>query len=228
MSTGCLVLASHWLAPNIRRLVVVAPHVIRDLAPGQFVTVRALEDSEPIPLPVAHSDPAAGTILLIVRASGASTRPICALRPGDRLFEVAGPLGRRIDLHNFGHAVVLGEGEGTAFAYSLATGLKACANRVTAVIGAHEREYVILESELNQVCDAVYPCTDDGSYGFSGPVTRRLQQLIDAASPQVNAVFASGPAPLLQAVAELTRPYGIHTVTALDPPVIDETHLGGG
>jgi ferredoxin--NADP+ reductase len=179
-------------------------------------------------LPVAHSDPAAGTILLIVRASGASTRQICALRPGDHMFDVAGPLGQKIELRNFGHAVVLGKGEGTAFAYSLATGLKACANRVTAIIGARERIYVILESELNQVCDAVYPCTDDGSYGFSGPVTRRLQQLIDAASPQVNAVFASGPTPLLQAVTELTRPYGIHTVASLDPPVIDETDLHGG
>jgi ferredoxin--NADP+ reductase len=219
---------SQWLAPNVRRLVVQAPHVVRHCGPGQFVIVRATPDGERIPLTIARSDRSAGTITLIIQAVGASTKQLCALEAGEQLSDVAGPLGKVTEMERFGHAVVIGGGVGTAVIYPQACALKELGNHVTAIIGGRTREYVILEKELAQVCDQVCPCTDDGSYGFKGFVTDRLRELIEAANPAVNAVFAAGPVPMMRAVADLTRPFGIHTVASLNPVMVDGTGMCGG
>lgn len=229
MSIGHKVLESRWLAPNVRRLVVAAPHVTRHCGPGQFVIVRAADHAERIPLTIARSDRRAGTITIIVQAVGASTRALCALEPGQFISDVAGPLGHKTELKNHGHAVVVGGGVGTAVIYPQAVGLKANGNRVSAIIGGRSRDYVILEPDLAEVCEAVYPCTDDGSYGYHGFVTNRLQELIDAADPPpVNAVFAAGPVPMMRAVADLTRPHGIYTIASLNPIMVDGTGMCGG
>ena len=46
---GYQVLESVWLAPNVRKLVVAAPHVTRNCGPGQFVIVRATPEGSGSP-----------------------------------------------------------------------------------------------------------------------------------------------------------------------------------
>jgi ferredoxin--NADP+ reductase len=223
------VLQAQWLAPEVKRLLVEAPHVTRHCGPGQFVIVRASADSERIPLTIASSDRSRGTVTLIIQAIGASTRQLCSLEAGQEMDAVAGPLGRKTDIHNVGHAVIVGGGVGTAVIYPQATALKASGNRVSAIIGGRSKPYVILEKELGEICDAVYPCTDDGSYGFKGFVTERLKRLIDeSAADPVRMVLCAGPVPMMRAVAELTRPLGIHTVASLNPIMVDGTGMCGG
>ncbi len=219
---------SRWLAPSVRRLVVAAPRVVRRARPGQFVIVRVAPDGERIPLTIADSDRAAGTILLIIQAVGATTRQLCSLETGQALCDVAGPLGRPTDIEHLGHVAVVGGGVGTAVVYPQARALRDAGNRVTAVIGGRSREYVILEEELGSVCDAVHPCTDDGSYGFHGFVTQRLKGLLDAAEPKIAAVYTAGPVPMMRAVAEVTRPTGVKTIASLNPIMVDGTGMCGG
>jgi ferredoxin--NADP+ reductase len=220
------ILAATTLAPEVRKLVIEAPHVTRHCGPGQFVIVRATADGERIPLTIAHSDPKSGTVTLIVQAVGASTKTICGLAEGDSLADVAGPLGHKTEIRYFGNAVIVGGGVGTAVILPQARALKECGNHVTAIIGGRSRPYVILEDELNEWCDIVYPCTDDGSYGFHGFVTQKLQQLI-AAEP-VGFVLTAGPVPMMRAVAEVTRPVAIPTVASLNPIMVDGTGMCGG
>jgi ferredoxin--NADP+ reductase len=222
------ILQAQWLAPEVRRLVVQAPHVVRHCGPGQFVIVRVSPDGERIPLTIAHSDQAAGTIELIVQAVGATTKRLCALEAGHDIVDIAGPLGHATAIENVGHTVIVGGGVGTAVIYPQAGALKAKGNRVTAIIGGRSKPYVILESELSAICDQVLPCTDDGSYGFHGFVTQRLQQLIDAGNPPVKLVLCAGPVPMMRAVAQLTQPLGIHTVASLNPIMVDGTGMCGG
>jgi ferredoxin--NADP+ reductase len=157
-----------WLAPLVRRLVVDAPRVAARHRPGHFVIVRGTPDGERIPLTIADSDPATGTVTLVIQMAGATTERLCALVAGDALCDVVGPLGRPTELERFGHVVLVGGGVGTAVIYPQAAALKALGNRVTAVIGGRSRPYVILEEELGAVCDAVLPARDDGSHGFHG------------------------------------------------------------
>jgi len=221
-------LDAQWLSPNVKRLRVRAPHVTRNCQPGQFVIVRPSADSERIPLTLADSDHAAGTIVLIVQVIGATTQALCALQAGDLLHDVAGPMGRPTDIPRGQHAVLVGGGVGTAVIYPQAKALKAAGNLVSAIIGGRSRCYVILEPELREVCDAVYPCTDDGSYGFHGFVTQRLSQLIEAAACPIRHVLCAGPVPMMAAVAEVTRGKGIHTVASLNPIMVDGTGMCGG
>ena len=224
------ILESEWLAPEVRRLVLMAPRVTRHCGPGQFVIVRPTPGSERIPLTVAHSDRSTGQLTLIIQAVGATTRQLCAMEAGQEVSDIAGPLGQQTHMENWGHAVIVGGGVGTAVIYPQAFGLKDKGNCVSAIIGGRSKPYVILEPQLAKVCDAVYPCTDDGSYGFHGFVTQRLQQLIDESKDTrpVKVVICAGPVPMMRAVAELTRPLGIHTVASLNPIMVDGTGMCGG
>ena len=219
---------ARWLAPAVRWLVLEAPRVATRHQPGHFVIVRVAEGGERIPLTIADSDAAAGTITLVVQAIGVSTQRLAAMEKGQAILDVAGPLGKPTEIERFGHVVLVGGGVGTAVIYPQAGALKAMGNKVSAVIGGRSQSYVIMEQELKAVCDAVYPCTDDGSHGYHGFVTGRLSELIDDPSDPVNAVITAGPVPMMRAVAEVTRPKGIHTIASLNPIMVDGTGMCGG
>ncbi len=224
------VLESATLAPGVQRLVIEAPHVVRHCGPGQFVIVRASSDGERIPLTVAHSDRARGLVTLIIQAVGHTTQRLCEVQAGGTISDIVGPLGKATEIGNVGHAVIVGGGVGTAVIYPQASALKTAGNTVSAIIGGRSAPYVILEKELSALCDAVYPCTDDGSLGFHGFVTARLNKLIadSAGANPVKLVLCAGPVPMMRAIAELTRPLAIHTVASLNPVMVDGTGMCGG
>ena len=214
------------LAPEVTRLWLDAPGVARHWRPGQFVIVRVDEDGERVPLTIAGGDPDEAWISLIVQNVGATTARLSCLEAGDEVLDVAGPLGRPTDIDDYGTVVVIGGGVGTAIAYPSASALAAVGNRVIAIVGGRSKPHVILEGELNEVCDRVIPVTDDGSHGVHGLVTDVLATVLT--SEPVDRVLAIGPIPMMRAVAELTRPAAIPTVVSLNPIMIDGTGMCGG
>ena len=217
------------LAPDVVSLHIEAPQIAKVRKPGQFIILRIDEGGERLPLTIADADESAGTIRLIIQAVGKTTRELAALEVGQRIRDVAGPLGRPTHLDDFGHAVCVGGGVGTAVVYPIAQGLARMGNRVTAIIGGRTKDYVLLQAELAQFAQQVIPTTDDGSYGKKGFVTTALQELLDSEpQPPVKAIYAVGPVPMMKAVASLTKPYGIYTVVSLNPIMVDGTGMCGG
>jgi len=221
------IVEARFLAPDVKYFRIQAPKIARKRKAGQFVILRAMPDGERIPLTIADSDPEEGWIALIVQGIGRTTKFLNTLEEGDHVVDVAGPLGMASHIENFGTAVSIGGGVGTAIAYPTAVALKQAGNHVISIIGGRTKEYVILEKELGEVCDEVYPTTDDGSHGFHGFVTQQLQALIDEGR-KIDFVLAIGPVPMMKAVAEVTRPYGIRTVVSLNPIMVDGTGMCGG
>ena len=215
------------LAPTIMRFVIEAPRIARKQQPGQFVVVRIGELGERIPLTIENSNPLEGTISLVVQAVGKTTRMLHDLKAGDMLADVVGPLGKPSEIKKFGTVVVVGGGVGTAMAYPTASALKRAGNKVISIVGTRNKELVILEREMRRVSDMVIVTTDDGSYGQKGLVTDCLRELIERGT-QIDLVLAVGPAVMMRAVAELTRPLGIRTVVSLNPIMIDGTGMCGG
>ncbi len=213
------------LSPNVTRLVVEAPRIAQIRQPGQFVIVRLGPGAERIPLTIAAADPEAGTISLIVQSIGKSTTDLVELEPGGFITDVAGPLGRPTELLEAGHAVCVGGGVGTAVILPIALELARRGVRVTSVIGGRSREWVILEPELREAGEVVV-CTDDGSYGRPGFVTQALDDLLTAGG--IDAVYAVGPVPMMRAVSEMTRPYGVPTTVSLNAIMVDGTGMCGG
>ncbi len=219
------VFAKATLSPNVTRLVVEAPRIAAIRQPGQFVIVRLGPGAERIPLTIAAADAEAGTISLIIQAIGKSTTDLVELEPGDAITDIAGPLGRPTELLKAGHAVCVGGGVGTAVILPIALELHRLGVRVTSVIGGRSREWVILEDELREAGEVVV-CTDDGSYGRHGFVTQALEDLLAAGG--IDAVYAVGPVPMMRAVSEMTRPYGVPTTVSLNAIMVDGTGMCGG
>ena len=220
-----LIVDKSQLSPNVTRLVVEAPRIAEIRQPGQFVIVRRGPGAERIPLTIAAADPAAGTISLIIQSIGKSTSDLVELEVGDAITDIAGPLGRATELISEGHAVCVGGGVGTAVILPIALELARRGVRVTSVIGGRSREWVILEPELREAGEVVV-CTDDGSYGRHGFVTQALQDLLDAGG--IDEVFAVGPVPMMRAVSEMTRPFGVRTTVSLNAIMVDGTGMCGG
>ncbi len=222
------ILAARQLASDVKWFQIEAPLVARHRQPGQFVILRVTENGERIPLTMADADPQAGTIELIVKAVGKTTRLLCSKGPGDTILDVMGPLGRPTEIHKADHAVLVGGGVGTAVIYPLAKALRARGAFVTAITGGRTKDLVVLEDELRQVCDAVYATTDDGSHGFKGTVADKLRELLADRSRPIGVVYCAGPVPMMRAVAELTRPLQIPTIVSLNPIMVDGTGMCGG
>jgi ferredoxin--NADP+ reductase len=220
-----LILASEQLSPNVTRLDVQAPRIAQIRQPGQFVIVHQAADSERIPLTIADANSAAGSIALVIQAVGKSTRELVALKPGEAINDVVGPLGHPTEMIASGHALCIGGGVGTAVVHPIAQGLQRRGVRVTSIIGGRSREWIIFERELRQL-GSVVVCTDDGSYGRKGFVTEAARELIAAGG--VDIVYAVGPVPMMRAVVQLTRPLGVRTIVSLNPVMIDGTGMCGG
>lgn len=215
------------LAPDTWRYLVRAPEIAKHRKAGQFVVLRVYEKGERFPLTIVDSDADAGVIELIFQAVGVSTRLLAAMQVGDEILDIAGPLGRPTEIDNFGQCVVIGGGYGMAPVIPIARALKDAGNSLIGINGARSKEYLILEDRLRAICDRVEICTDDGSYGHRGFVTDVLRELIESGE-DIDYVLAIGPTPMMRAVAELTRPYGIKTVVSLNPIMIDGTGMCGG
>ena len=97
---------------------------------------------------------------------------------------------------------------------------------VIGIIGARNREMVILEDEMRQCSDELHITTDDGSYGLKGFVTDALDRVIHE-NKSIQSVYTTGPLPMMKAVAELTRKYELHTMASLNPIMMDGTGMCG-
>jgi ferredoxin--NADP+ reductase len=218
---------AQFLAPGIKRFVIDAPRIARKQKPGQFVILRIYEEGERIPVTIEHSDPEKGTINIVVQAAGKTTHLLNSLETGDSILDVVGPLGKPSEIASYGTVVVVGGGVGTAMAYPTAAALKRAGNRVISIVGARNKELVILEREMREVSDALLLTTDDGSYADKGFVTDKLRQLIENGT-RIDLVIAVGPIVMMKAVSEMTRKENIHTVVSLNPIMIDGTGMCGG
>jgi ferredoxin--NADP+ reductase len=221
------IIHAEFLSADVKKFEIDAPRIARKRKAGQFVIIRVEENGERIPLTIAGSDPDKGTITIIVQGIGKSTRQLNRLATGDNILDVAGPLGLPSHIENFGTAVSIGGGVGTAIAYPTAVALKEAGNYVISINGARSKDLVILEKEMKAVSDESYITTDNGSYGDKGFVTQKLQALIDGGK-KIDFVLAIGPIPMMRAVAEVTRPHGIKTVVSLNPIMVDGTGMCGG
>jgi ferredoxin--NADP+ reductase len=191
--------------------------------------LRVREGGERIPITIADYDRDAGTLTIVVQEVGATTTRVCALEAGDEILDVAGPLGGHIEIPPGGHVCGVGGGFGSAALLCLMREFTARGDRTTAILGARNKDLLILADELRPVCTNVEICTDDGSAGFKGFVTQRLAQLIDGDGPgRPDSVVAIGPMAMMRAVAETTRGPQVKTLVSMDPLMVDGTGMCGG
>lgn len=222
------------LAPAIWLMKVEAPRVAKSAQPGQFVIVRGTEDGERIPLTVADYDRAKGTVTIVIQAVGASTRKMVSIEQGGYMIDFAGPLGQPSEFINENPEelkkkkfLFIAGGVGAAPVYPQVKWLHEHGVAVDVIVGARNKEMLIMIDELRQVAGNLYISTDDGSIGFHGNVTAMMKDLIDNQGKHYDEIITIGPMIMMKFVALATKEYGIKTIASLNTLMIDGTGMCG-
>lgn len=212
---------------TIVRNDVSAPKIAAKVKPGQFIILRVNETGERIPLTVADKDPFSGTITLIYQVVGKTTALLRSLNEGDTIKDISGPLGKAAEVENIGTVIMVGGGTGVAILHHVAKAFKEAGNYVISIIGAKDKEMLILEREMLAISDELIITTDDGSYGQMGFVTDPLKKYLEERH-DVKLVYAIGPIIMMKFVTQLTKKHNIKTMVSLNPVMIDGTGMCGG
>jgi len=215
------------LCPDTYWYEIEAPYIAKKLLAGQFIIIRPKEHSERIPLSIAGWDRDKGTIHIIVMSAGYTTGELNGMGEGDCFSDIVGPLGVRSHVSKQdGTCVVIGGGYGTGAILPTAQDLSDLGNRVVGIVGARNKDLLLMIDELGEACDEVMLTTNDGSIGTEGFVTHALQKILDAGE-KVSSVLAVGPVPMMMAVAAMTKPLGIQTWVSLNAIMVDGTGMCG-
>ena len=215
------------LNPTVTGLWIKAPLIAKKAKAGQFIIVRAKEDSERIPLTIAGFDREAGTVSIIFQVVGAGTMQLNALKEGEAVHDFVGPLGKATEIEGLKNVCVVGGGVGCAIALPIAQALHAQGTKVTGIVGFRNKDLVILEDEFRACCDEFIIMTDDGSYGDKGVVTAPLEQkIVDGAN--FDEVITIGPLIMMKFVVKTTKPHNVKTVVSMNPIMVDGTGMCGG
>jgi len=205
---------------------IEAPLIANKAKPGQFVILKATEEGERVPLTMAETDPEKGTLTVIYMVVGKSTAVFKSLKEGEGYQDVIGPLGKPTHIEKVGTVVCVGGGTGIAVLHPITRALKEAGNRVIAIIGARNKDLLILEDRMKQASHELKICTDDGSYGRKGFVTEVLKEVLEG--EKVDQAVAIGPVPMMKFVSKMTADYDVPTLVSLNPIMVDGTGMCGG
>jgi len=213
------------LAPDIKRLDILAEEIARRLQPGQFVMVTPTETTQGIPLTVVECDPQRETISLIFQETGLSTRALGALQINQRVFNILGPLGTPSAIAKVGTVACVATGIGTTQILPICRAHKKIGNKVIGIIGAKTKKLLTLETQMRLSCHKLLIATNDGSYLKRGLATDLLQELLR--TEKLNLVYAVGSVDLMQAVVAMTQAQEIPSRVSLQPVMRDGVGICG-
>ncbi|MEF8848429.1 MAG: sulfide/dihydroorotate dehydrogenase-like FAD/NAD-binding protein [Candidatus Thermoplasmatota archaeon] len=215
------------LSENVKQMKIKAPMIAKKAKPGQFIILRIDEEGERIPLTIADYNKTQGIVTIIFMEVGKTTKELGKMKEGEEILNFAGPLGVPSEIENFGTVVCIGGGVGIAPLYPVIRALKKADNKVVSILGARNKDLLMLEEEIEGFSDELHICTDDGSKGHKGFVSDVLQQMINEGR-DIDIVWAIGPVIMMKVVADLTKKHKIKTIVSLNPIMVDGTGMCGG
>jgi len=220
------ILATRQLSDSVFETTVAAPAIARKARAGQFLILRIDDAGERIPLTFSDWSADEGWIRFIFMRVGKTTHRLSHLGAGDSLADVVGPLGKPTHVDGQGRVAVIGGGVGAAVAYPVARAMCEAGCEVTVILGARNRDLLILEDEFRALpLKDLVVCTDDGSAGRRDLVTAPLKELCEAGA--LDHAMAIGPAIMMKFCAATTKPYAVPTTVSLNPIMVDGTGMCG-
>ncbi|MBE6235751.1 MAG: sulfide/dihydroorotate dehydrogenase-like FAD/NAD-binding protein [Bacteroidales bacterium] len=228
------IVSKEMLTPTICRMNVEAPRLAKAANPGQFLIVRADERGERIPLTISDYDKDAGTITIVTQQIGASSSEIISYEEGESFADVVGPLGIPSEFIGMSpeelkaqRYVFIAGGVGTAPVYPQVKWLHERGVAVDVIIGAKTADLMIYVKEMEAVCDNLYLCTDDGSVGFKGLVTARLEKLVLEEGKKYTQAVAIGPMIMMKFATLTARKLELPIIVSLNTLMVDGTGMCG-
>ena len=220
------VLVSEQVVPNIQLLTIEAPEIAKKALPGQFVVAVADENGERIPLSLADWNSEEGTVTLIVMQVGTSSRKLAAIKAGDSIAHLAGPLGLPSHIEKFGTVVCVGGCYGIGAIMPLARSLKSRGNKVISIIEARSNNLLYWQDKLKRVSDELIQTASDSSAPYKGWSYDPLIEMLEK-NRKIARVYAYGCTFMMKLVSDTTKPFGVKTLVALNPIMVDATGMCG-
>lgn len=222
------------LSESIYLMDVLAPRVAKACYPGQFVIVKMDEKGERIPLTICDYNREKETVSIVFQAVGTSTQKMVEYEVGGEFRDFVGPLGKESELIEKTkeeleslHILFVAGGVGTAPVYPQVKWLHEQGIKADCIIGARNKELIILEDAMKEVAENVYITTDDGSYGMKGNVNDCIKYLVQEEKKTYDLVIAIGPVIMMKFVSLLTKELKIPTVVSMNPIMVDGTGMCG-
>ncbi|MDO4300422.1 MAG: sulfide/dihydroorotate dehydrogenase-like FAD/NAD-binding protein [Clostridia bacterium] len=222
------------LTPTIFEMEIEAPRVAKSALPGQFIILRIDEKGERIPLTISDYDAEKGTVSIVTQAVGKSTMELMTYEEGDSIADFVGPLGCPSDLCSESpeelakkNIIFVAGGVGAAPIYPQVKWLKQHGIKADVLIGARNKDLLILVDEMKEVAENVYIATDDGTAGFAGRATDLLDDLVKNQGKEYNHAVVIGPMIMMKFTSMATKALGIPTIVSLNPIMVDGTGMCG-
>jgi dihydroorotate dehydrogenase electron transfer subunit len=202
------------------RLVVRAPQIAPLVQPGQFAHVRILPLKHALlRRPFSIYQVSGDTLSILYKTIGQGTEVLSRMKRGEEL-SMIGPLGHGFTVPRAGREVPLlvAGGYGMAALYLLA---QRSPQKGIVFVGGRRRVDILCEEEFRALGWDVRVTTEDGSHGEKGLVTQALLAVLKVGAP-ARKLFACGPTPMLKAVGQIAKDFGLPAELSLDE------HMGCG
>ena len=221
------ILEKEEIAPSVHRMVIDAPDVAKAAKAGQFIIFRIDERGERIPLTITDFEKEKGTVTVVFQEMGKTTKQLAKLSSGEYLEDFVGPLGTPSDIRKLGTVILVGGGVGVAPIYPQAKAYAKAGNKVISIIGARNKDLLILENEMEKASSELYIATDDGSKGHHGFVTDIMKKILDSGE-KISRVVIIGPPIMMKVGAGVASPYDVEILVSLNSIMVDGTGMCGG
>lgn len=197
---------------------------------GQFLMIRPIVSGNPsdplLPRPFSiHRATEEGHIEVLYKRVGKGTAILASLNAEEEV-EMFGPLGNGFALDGVANArevVVVVGGIGVAPVLALVESIRADypEKDIRVFLGGRGETDLLCIEELKAVSTEVILVTNDGTLGFKGYVTEALETYFSHTlrtphSTLRTILYACGPSPMLQRVAEITEPLQMESYFSLE------------
>ncbi|HEQ78666.1 MAG TPA: sulfide/dihydroorotate dehydrogenase-like FAD/NAD-binding protein [Euryarchaeota archaeon] len=214
------------VVPNMHRMDIVAPLIASKVKPGQFVLIIPDENGERVPFTVSDWDVEKGIISVFFQEVGVSTMKMAAMKGGQFLYAVVGPLGKATEIDNFGTVLLGGGCYGIGSIYPIARAMKEAGNRVISVVEGRSLYVIYNIEQLKEVSHELIITTSDGSSGFQGKVYDAVEMLLER-NEQIDRAHFIGCTFMMMISSDKTKDKGIKTVVTLNALMVDGTGMCG-
>ena len=145
--------------------------------PGEFLMIWNFNNEKPMSISKINDD----ELAITVKNIGKFTSQLHELKVGDNI-GVRGSYGHGFDNSFKGKKIIaIGGGVGMAPINAIASDLSKN-NEVSVISAAQTKDELLFIDSLADLGVNVYPCTDDGSFGFEGFATNCLDDLLESSS----------------------------------------------
>ena len=206
------IISKRLLTENIYLMDIEAPRVAKSAEPGQFIIIKNDEKGERVPLTIADYNRDKGTVTIVFQTVGHATKELAKFEAGDYVQDFVGPLGQPSEFVNEDlnelknkNIIFIAGGVGAAPVYPQVKWFHDNNIDVDVIIGARNKDLVILEEDMSKVAKNLYISTDDGSYGFNGRVTDCLLNLINQQGKKYDHAIVIGPMIMMKFMSILTK-----------------------